>query len=132
MVQSRSESDSFYFVRAPFLPCRVLRAQRVTLETETVPTVVLHHDQHCISWLGKSWKIQDAENTQLRLFPLEFIEKVTTLSTQDPAALFFFLFHMLFLCTELLTLKQTFVHENDTQNAERDWNLSPYLPPCGC
>lgn len=43
---------------------------------EVVSHLILHHNHHCISWPGKSWKTGDAEKTRLRLCPLEVMPSV--------------------------------------------------------
>lgn len=93
--------------------------------------------------LMKILKIQGAANLQHRPFPLKCISywgfqtgwdpswKGDNLIYLDPSCPVLPFFPRFFLPTELLTLKQIFVHRNDTQNVERG-NLSSYLPPCGC
>ena len=83
-ASKKSASDSFYSAELASCLAKCCGHKRGwPVEVETLPTVVLHHNQHCISWLGKSWKIQDAENTQLRLSLLEFINFTLLLRLPD-------------------------------------------------
>ena len=117
-ASKKSASVSFYFVRARFLPCQVLWAQRGwPVEVGTLPTVVLHHNQHCISWLGKSrmLKIPNSDflcwNSLISHCYWGFLTawgqswKGDNVIYSGPSCPVLFPFHMLFLCTELLTPK---------------------------